>query len=121
MINKKIRHKTQRTIKRWAERHKEEIYDKLGRVCNKCRVTEDLSIHHKEYKKDLKYLEILCQKCHRDFHEKETRKRLLIYCLEEVKKFKGYSVKDLKEWLREKRDAIPVKIIPNIKMDGFEK
>ena len=121
MINPKERKKIQRTVKRWATRNKEKVYDELGRFCNECKTSEDLSIHHKEYREGIKYLEVLCQKCHRDFHDKEMRKRLLIECLNEVKKFKGYSVKDLKEWLKEKIDAIPVKVIPNLKIDGFEK
>lgn len=122
MIKPKDRKIRQRQIRNWAKKHKEEVYDVLGRVCNKCGTADDLTIHHKEYEVGLEFLEILCQKCHRKFHDKETKKRLLMLTMDEIKKFsKSDSIMDLEKWLQERINNIKVKIIPNIKMDGFEK
>ncbi|KKN69642.1 hypothetical protein LCGC14_0439450 [marine sediment metagenome] len=122
MIKPKPNKKLQRNVRNWARRHQEQVYEALGRFCKDCKATDDLTIHHKEYKTGLEFLEVLCNRCHRSFHEKETRKRLLTYVLEEVEKFeKSDSVEDLKLWLIEKINKIPVKIIPNIILDGFEK
>lgn len=127
MIKKTKRWKVQREIRRWANKHSEEVYEALGRICNnqKCRATDDLTIHHKEYKKGIEYLEILCNRCHKKFHKQETAKRLLIYAMEEIEEFQNLhdtdSIVKLKEWLNDKINKIPVDIIPDLQMDGFPK
>lgn len=124
MIKPTNRRKEQRRIRRWAKDHQEEIYEALGRFCNeeKCKTTDDLTIHHKEYKKGLKYVEILCNKCHRSFHDKEMKKKLLIICMKEINSFnESDKISDLKIWLQKKIDDIKVDIIPNLKIDGLPK
>ena len=125
MIEKKKRWKVQRNIRKWANKNSEKVYDTLGRFCNKCKTTESLSIHHKEYKPGIEFLEILCQRCHRNFHNLETKKRLLICTLDEIELFQEIKTTDslekFREWLIRKIDAIPVKVIPDLEIDGFEK
>lgn len=126
MIEKISRHKKQRDIRQWANRHSEDVYKKLGRICNDCKSVENLTIHHKEYIKGIEYLEILCQTCHRSFHNKELKKRLLHCVLDEIENFEHIfansdSLIKFKEWILKRANKIPVKIIPNMKIDGFAK
>lgn len=117
-IEKTNRHKKHREIRKWAERHKEEIFEKLGKKCNKCGTTEDLTIHHKQYETGIENLEILCNKHHREFHKLETKKRLLTIFLGDVCSFKG-SLEDYKKSLKERINKIPVDLIKGIKIDGL--
>ena len=52
---------------------KEETYNKLGRVCCRCGIKSNLSIHHKNHNRTdcrIANLEILCRDCHnREHHQ----------------------------------------------------
>ena len=122
MIKPSINQKFQRRVRNWGRKNRAKIYNALGEFCNKCKATDDLTIHHNEYQIGLEFVEVLCHRCHKSFHVKETRKRLLTCVLEEVEEFdKGDSIEELKIWLIEKINKIPVKLIPHIKFDGFPK
>jgi hypothetical protein len=57
--------------KEWALK-KEQLFLKRGKVCERCKSTQDIHVHHKHYKtlfnERLIDLEVLCQRCHFNHH-----------------------------------------------------
>jgi 5-methylcytosine-specific restriction endonuclease McrA len=57
---------------------KEETFLKLGRVCNRCGIKSNLTIHHKNHNHNdcrIENLEILCRDCHNKHHRIKDSKQ----------------------------------------------
>lgn len=117
-INKTIRQKEQRLVRKWGEKNRKEILDLFNNQCNQCKSKEELTIHHNQYKIGFDFVEVLCNKCHRRFHRLETKKRLLTLFLEDISKFKG-TIEEYRLNLRNRISQIPVELIKGIKVDGL--
>lgn len=119
-IKKESRHKRHENIRKWAKKHSEEIYDLYECKCHNCGTINHLTIHHKQYKIGLQYVELLCNDCHREFHRKELKKKLLIIYLKETEKYPEYlNLQEFKEILTAKIDSIRVDIIEDTPIDGL--
>lgn len=119
--------KTQKHVRRWGVKHKDMIFRELGQQCFYCgqNNVDKLEIHHKEYKIGTEYVEILCQKCHHEFHRKEFLKRLLMIMKKNAQKSsEKYGIKTLDEYIKnldKEINKIKVNIIPNVPLNGFPK
>lgn len=53
---------------------REIFFNKLGRKCFYCHSTENLQVHHKDYRnvgyETVNNVRIVCDKCHREIHGK---------------------------------------------------
>jgi len=119
MIEKTLKQREIRSIRKWARKHQEEVYNKLGRKCAKCGSVTQLTIHHKQYEKDINCLEILCSKCHREFHKLELKKRILCMLVDKICDSDRTNLKEFKEDLIKEIDDIPVEFIKGIRLDGI--
>lgn len=125
MIKKSNRFKEIAKIRRWATENKEEIFSKLGRKCTKCGEDniEKITIHHQKYEKNMDCLRIWCNRCHREYHDLEMKKRLIHIMLSTVTSFKGESksdsIEDLKEFLRRRFEDVKVPMMEGVKIDGL--
>ena len=117
-IKRNSRQREQRSIRRWAKKHLEEIYRKLGQQCYDCGTRESLTIHHKQYKIGYEFVEILCDKCHKKFHRFETQKRMLTIFLSDIEEFEG-DIEKYKDNLRERIEEIKVDLIEGLIIDGL--
>lgn len=51
--------------------YRRKAFDNLPNLCNRCRSTKFLLVHHKDHNRmnsDLENLEVLCKKCHQEHH-----------------------------------------------------
>ncbi len=118
-IKKLNRHKQHAQVRKWAKRHRDEIHEKFDNKCNQCDSIKDLTIHHKKYEIGMENVEILCNKCHRKFHKKELKKKLLIHTLEDTEKYgKGITMEKYIENLKKRIEDIKVDVI-FYKIDGL--
>lgn len=124
------RHKFQRKIRLWAKENKEMIFDTLGRKCAKCGDTEinNLEIHHKKYEEGIEHLEVLCFKCHDEFHAKELKLRLMSMMKKNAEKsrdkYGAITIEDYIEGLAQqikKMEEDGIYIIDNLRIDGLPK
>lgn len=124
------RHKYQKKIRAWAKENKELIFDTLGRKCAKCPEIDinNLEIHHKEYKEGIEYVEVLCYKCHDEFHAKELRLRLMSMMKSNAERsrdeFGAITIQDYIDGLNrqiKKMEKEGIYIIENLKIDGLPK
>jgi len=120
MIKVTKRNAKHNEVRKWAKKKKKEIFERANNKCDKCGTEEDLSIHHLEYKKGYEYLQVLCNRCHRRFHNKELQKKLQIYYYNELcRQNEDMSIKELKDELKQKIESNPLKIITPLKLDGI--
>ena len=120
-IKKLNKHRRHAQVRKWANKRREEIFNMFNNKCNNCPATTELTIHHKEYKIGYEFVEVLCNKCHRKFHKKELKKKLILYFINELKKYnKKDSVEFVINRLQKQFDNILVQIIPETyKIDGL--
>ena len=120
MIKETNKKKEHRIIRKWAIAKQKEIFEKSGNKCQECSTDKDLTIHHEEYKKGFQYVKVLCNRCHRNHHELETRKIVLTNFYSEIcKENENLTLKEYKQILKDKIDKIPIKVNPDFKIDGF--
>lgn len=115
------KHKLHREIRKWADRNREEILERFENKCVKCGATGKLTIHHKEYKEGFEFVEVLCGKCHREFHRRETRKKLLLIILKDIERYECSTLLgDYYGDVKERFDAIEINIVPDTEfIDGL--
>jgi hypothetical protein len=125
MIHKSKFKKDHEKIRKWAKAHKEEIYAKYGKQCQKCgeHNISKLTFHHKQYIIGLEYIEVLCNKCHREFHDLELRKKMLIFILHDFKSnnvSNDTTVGQYKKELWERINKIPIEIASGLGFQGLD-
>jgi len=119
-IKKMQRHKKHRACRRWALEHQEEIMAKFENKCADCGRTNDLTIHHTKYENGFDNVKVLCNKCHRIFHIKELKKKLLMFVLDDLNKTNIETLEEYKEDLTKRIDAIDVDVMFDLKeIDGL--
>lgn len=119
-IRKTERNRKHKQVRQWASKHKEQIYQNGDNKCVECKTSEDLTIHHKQYIVGYEFVELRCNKCHRNFHRRELRKRLLTVMLHDAKKYKDFVtlelyIKDLEHRIKQ----IPVEMIEGLDIEGL--
>lgn len=124
------RHKFQRKIRLWAKENKEMIFNTLGRKCAKCGDKEmcNLEIHHKKYEEGIEHLEVLCFKCHDEFHTKELRLRLMVMMKKNAEKSRDkYRTVTIEDYIKGLSTQIKnmeeegIYIIDDLIIDGLPK
>lgn len=60
----------------WSGHRKSQLFNERGEKCELCSNKEDLQLHHLKYIKDLKFIQILCKKCHTTTHVKMRDRNL---------------------------------------------
>lgn len=120
----------QREVRRWAKQHKLEIFEHHGKSCKKCGWLNerDLEIHHKEYKIGIDYVEVLCHRCHDEFHKQEFRLKLMGLMLKNAEKSKNkFKVTTMEEYINNLNKEIQrfkddgIYVVSNARIDGFPK
>ena len=63
----------------WKTIFKPTIYRIKGKKCEICGSTNNLDLHHTDYKEvNLNTIRVLCRKCHKSIHKKMVTKKRLI-------------------------------------------
>lgn len=121
MIKKTSRQKWRNEVRRWALDKKEEIYNNFDNKCHICKLPHHLTIHHLEYKKEIKCVQVLCSKCHREYHNKELLKKLLLFILEDLKRYDDNTkIMEYKRDLQKRAESIEVNVLLDLKeLDGL--
>jgi len=125
MIHKSKFKREHEQVRKWAKSHKAEIFAAHGQQCEKCgeHSLSKLTFHHKEYKIGVEYVQVLCNKCHRAFHDLELRKKMLIFILHDFKVnnvSNDITIGQYKKQLWERINTMPVEIATGLGFQGLD-
>lgn len=113
-INQTEQRKVHDKARKWANAHKEQIYARAGNKCEKCEAEINLTIHHLKYEIGMEHVQVLCNRCHRAYHDLEMKKKMMIYCLGDFKRNNipnSMTVGEYKKLLWDRIEAIPIEIV----------
>ena len=110
-----------RIVRSWASKNREEIFEKFNHTCAECGSIEDLSIHHTKYEIGIENVQVLCNKHHREYHDLEMKKKMMIYFLGYFKREEindNITVREFKKILFDDIQNNPIEIVSGLKIDG---
>jgi ribosomal protein S27AE len=100
---------------KWKNK-KEEVFNIKWRFCEKCKSSDFLQVHHNSYfsiwREKLIHLNILCYKCHTDFHNKFWTKDLSRATKSFIswKDYKPKKIQEKKSALQRRKEKVEILI-----------
>jgi len=122
MIKKNNYRRVHDQVRKWGMRNKEEIFKAFNGKCADCDATENLTIHHLKYEIGIANVKVLCNDCHRKFHDLEMKKKMMIYLLGDFKRQNvpnSMTIGEYKHQLFERINSIPIEIVTGLRFDGI--